>query len=110
MPMEKFKRMIMYMALSAIFLLIVFSIYSAFFGPQYAKTFFNSIPLVIYWLFALCLLAGGIIIFKRLTGPSQFLTHAGCIVILAGALYSSQTAQNIFNPQRLYSGKIVIHQ
>lgn len=80
----------------AIGLLIVLSIAGAFYGTEKAKLLFNSIPLEIYWFSFAILLAAGFIGFPRLVRkPGLFMVHAGCLLILAGGFWGSQTGHLI---------------
>jgi hypothetical protein len=109
--MGKFKRTIMWLVLIALIVLIFFSIYGAFIGAQKAQQFFNSMPLAFFWILFLLLLIAGFFTFRSLIrSPSRFLTHAGCIVILAGAIWGAQSAQKFFKPNKIYSGQMAIYQ
>jgi hypothetical protein len=88
--MSRFKRSVLWAALLAIVLLVVFSVYGAFIGVDQAKAFFNSLPLAVYWWLLVILLATGIILFRRLIRvPSLLLMHLGCIVVLMGGMWGS---------------------
>ena len=69
--MTNFKRFIMWVVLIMILILILFSVYGAFIGTSRAADFFNTLPLAIYWITFIALLALGIGIFKK---PNQFPT------------------------------------
>jgi hypothetical protein len=89
--MSRFRRMLLWATLVAVILLTVLSIYGAFIGADRAQAFFNSLPLVVYWFTAVALLAAGIASFRRLLRvPSLLLMHAGCIVVLLGAMWGSE--------------------
>jgi cytochrome c biogenesis protein ResB len=83
------------MSLMALFGLTVLSIVGAFLGVERARLFFNSIPMMLIWLFLLGLLMIGIVcsagIRKR---PASLAMHLGCVLVLAGAMWGSQTAQH----------------
>jgi len=82
--------------MTAIVLLILLSIYGAFLGPERAKQLFNGIPLAVYWAAFILLLAVGIALFRRLLRvPALLLVHAGCILILAGAMWGSQIGHDL---------------
>ena len=88
--MSRFKRSVLWAALLAIVLLVVFSVYGAFIGVDQAKAFFNSLPLAVYWWLLVILLATGIILFQQLIRvPSLLLMHLGCIVVLMGGMWGS---------------------
>jgi hypothetical protein len=80
----------MWIAMAFIAMLFFLSVFGAFLGPKKAKAFFNSIPLAVFWLTFIILLLVGIGLFRRLLRvPALLLIHAGCVVVLAGALWSS---------------------
>ena len=83
-------------ALLLIILLWCLSMAGAFLGAQKARLFFNSIPLIIYWWALSSLIILGLLIFSRLTSkPALLLIHAGCILVLLGAMWSSQTGHQL---------------
>jgi hypothetical protein len=95
---EKFGRAVMRVALALVVLLIILSIYGAFLGSYQAKSFFNSPVLSAYWLILTALLAAAFAAFRRLLRlPGLLLIHAGCILILAGALLGSVTGLKVQN-------------
>jgi len=113
--MNKFRRAVMWAALTLIILLIFLSIYGAFVGAQRAKSFFNSLPLAVYWLALTLLLVIGIIVFRRLVRvPGLLLIHAGCILILAGAIWSSDAGHNLqkkfFGIDKIPAGQMAIFE
>ena len=86
----------MWAALALIILLIFLSIYGAFLGSDQARNFFNSFPLIVYWLALALLLIIGVAAFRRLLRiPSLLLIHCGCILILAGAIWGSEAGHNL---------------
>ncbi len=88
--MSGFKRAVLWAALAAIVLLVLLSIYGAFLGAERAQAFFNTLPLAVYWFAMIVLLSAGIVAFRRLLQiPSLLLLHAGCILVLLGALWGS---------------------
>ncbi len=87
---------IMAAALVLIILLILLSIYGAFLGSRRAQNFFNSPPLSVYWLALTALLIAAFTAFPRLIRlPGLLLIHAGCILVLAGAIWGSPAAYKI---------------
>jgi len=87
---------IMAAALVLIILLILLSIYGAFLGSRRAQNFFNSPPLSVYWLALTALLIAAFTAFPRLIRlPGLLLIHAGCILVLAGAIWGSPAAYEI---------------
>ena len=94
--MKKFSRSIMWMALLAIGLLTILSVFGAFCGAQKAKLFFNSIPLGVYWYGLAVLLVAGFVEFPRLLRkPGLFMIHAGCLLVLAGSMWGSQAGHRL---------------
>lgn len=84
------RRFAMWTAMALIALLFFLSVYGAFLGPKRAKELFNSIPLAVFWLLFIILLIAGIGLFRRLLRkPALLLIHAGCVFVLAGAIWSS---------------------
>jgi hypothetical protein len=95
---KKFRHAVMWVALALVVLLIVLSIYGAFLGSYQAKSFFNSPVLSAYWLAFVALLAAAFTVFRRLIRlPGLLLIHAGCILILAGALQGSGAGLKVWN-------------
>jgi hypothetical protein len=94
--MNKLRRIMLWAALALIISFIFLSIYGAFLGANRAKGFFNSIPLSIYWLALACLLVLAIAAFRRLLRvPGLLLTHLGCLLVLAGAIWGSKIGHNL---------------
>ncbi len=110
---EKFRRAVMWVALVLTILLILLSIYGAFLGSYQAKDFFNSPALSAYWLAFIALLIAAFVTFRRLIRlPGLLLIHAGCILILAGALWGSGTGLKIknqlFGTDKIQAGQMTI--
>jgi len=113
--MNKFRRAMMWAGLTLIILLIFLSIYGAFIGAERAQAFFNSLPLAVYWVVLTLLLIIGIVIFSRLIRvPGLLLIHTGCILILVGAIWSSQTGhelqEKLFGIDKIRSGQMAIFE
>ncbi len=107
--MDRFKRSVLWAALSAIILLIGLSIYGAFLGAERAQSFFNTLPLAVYWFALIALLAAGIVLFRRLLQtPALLLLHVGSICVLLGALWSSNgghaLAKRLFGIDKIPQG------
>jgi hypothetical protein len=110
---KKFSYAVMWIALVMVVLLIILCIYGAFLGSQRAKALFNSPVLSIYWLVLTAFLIMGFVTYRQLIRlPGLLLIHAGCILILAGALWGSGTGlkvQNqLFGTSKIQKGKMVI--
>jgi len=113
--MNRFKRAVLWIGLALIILLIFMSVYGAFIGAGRAKSFFNSLPLSIYWITLILLLIVGILVFRRLISiPGLLFIHAGCVLILAGAVWGSQAGhkmqKKIFGIDKIPVGQMAIFE
>ena len=111
--MNRFKRGVLWAALSAVILLALLSIYGAFIGAERAQAFFNSLPLAVYWFALITLLSAGIVLFRRLLrSPALLLMHLGSILVLLGALWGSNgghaVAKQLFGIDKIPQGQIGI--
>jgi len=105
----------MWAGLIAIILLIFLSIYGAFVGAERAKSFFNSLPLSVYWLVLTVVLIGGVAAFRRLVRvPSLLLIHLGCILILVGSMWGSEAGHKLqerfWGIDKIPEGEMVIFE
>lgn len=113
--MNKLRRIILWAALALIVSFIILSIYGAFLGAARAKGFFNSIPLGIYWLALAVLLIIAIATFRRLLRvPGLLLTHLGCVLVLAGAIWGSERGHSLqkrlFGLDKIPQGQMIIFE
>jgi len=113
--MNKFRRVIMWVGLALIILLLFLSVYGAFIGAERAKSFVNRLPLVVYWSAFLLLLIVALAVFRRLVRvPGLLLIHLGCIFILAGAMWSSETGhklqKKLFGIDKIPIGQMRIYE
>jgi hypothetical protein len=113
--MKGLKKILMLAALVLLVLLVVLSIYSTFIGAERAQQFFNTLPLTVYWIAFAVLLIAGIANFRRLLhGPWLFMIHAGIVVTLFGAMWSSKNghklAQKYFNIEKTQSGYMALFE
>ena len=93
---KRVRWVIMWAALLLIVLLWILSMAGAFLGADRARQLFNSLPLVIYWWGFSSLLILGLLIFSRLMSkPALLLTHAGCILVLIGAMWGSKIGHQV---------------
>ncbi len=77
-------------------MLILFSIAGAFMGAEYAKMFFNSPPLAIFWFFLAGLFAAGFVFWKSLIRrPCLLMCHAGCLAVLLGGLWGAPATHRL---------------
>ncbi|MFC1653106.1 cytochrome c biogenesis protein ResB [Planctomycetota bacterium] len=96
--MAKLRRFLMWVTMFLIVALTIFSIFGAFIGADRAQVFFNTPPLAVYWFALFTALVAGILAFKRLhTALASFCIHAGCVAILIGGLWGSQTGRDLQN-------------
>lgn len=110
---KELRRTILATALLLFILLIFLSIFGAFLGPYQAKNFFNSPLLSVYWLVLTALLIAAFAAFARLIRlPSLLMIHAGCIIVLAGAISGSPAASKIrkhlFGIDKILTGEMTI--
>lgn len=105
----------MWIGLALIILLLFLSIYGAFIGAERAKSFVNRLPLVVYWSAFLLLLIIALVVFRRLVCvPGLLLIHAGCIFVLAGAMWSSEAGhklqKRLFGIDKIPAGQMKIYE
>ena len=113
--MNRLKRITILTSLVFIISLGFLSIYGAFIGAQKAQSFFNSLPMAVYFSALAVLLAVSFLIFKRLIRvPELFLIHAGCILVLAGGMWGSEAGhklqKKLFGIDKIRSGRMVIYE
>ena len=113
--MYRFRRTVLWAVLVAVILLTLLSIYGAFIGADRAQAFFSSLPLAVYWFVAITLLVTGIVLFRRLLRvPSLFLMHAGCILVLLGAMWGSKPGhalqKRLFGSDKIRQGQLGIYE
>ncbi len=114
-PKKGFRRAVMWAALALVILSVFLFVYGAFLGSYEAKNFFNSPALSAYWLAFMAFLAAAFVTFRRLIRlPGLLLIHAGCILILAGAVWGSGTGLKIhnrlFGTDKIQMGQMVIFE
>jgi len=67
------------------------SVYGAFVGAERAQTFFNSMPMVVFWCVLLLMLIVGFGVYLSLRKRfGLLLIHLGCILVLTGGMYGSE--------------------
>ena len=87
---QRLRHAVLWLTLLTLGILLGLSVISSFLGFQKAGFLFNTAPAVFYWLFFVCLLLTGLLIFPSLLRkPGLFLIHLGCVVILLGSMWSS---------------------
>lgn len=96
-------------------ILTVLSIFGAFIGADRAAQFFGSIPLAAFWITLAVLLCAGFVLLANLRKkPGLLLSHMGCLLVLMGALWGSETAHELrakhLDSDRAASGYMKIHE
>ena len=112
---KKFRRVVMWSALTLVILLIYLSIYGAFLGAERTRNLVNSLPLTVYWLAFVVILIAGLVVFRRLIRvPSLLLIHAGCVLILAGGMWGSDAGhklqKKLFDIDKIPAGQMRIYE
>ena len=113
--MKKLIRFELWLTLLLIVAFIVLSIVGAFLGADKAKQFFNSPPLIVFWIIFTASLTVGLLTIPRLrnSGP-LLLIHAGCILVLIGAMWGSaaghQWQKQFLNIDKIPTGYMRIHE
>lgn len=105
----------MFLALAAIGIFALLSVLGAFYGAEKAKLFFNSIALQFYFSGFFVLIVIGFMRFRSLLRrPALFMIHAGCLLILAGAMWSSDSghrlASRLFGSHKIPKGYMIIEE
>ncbi|MHC4603404.1 MAG: cytochrome c biogenesis protein ResB, partial [Planctomycetota bacterium] len=106
---------VMWSALALIILLIYLSVYGAFIGAGRAQRLVNTLPLTVYWLAFVVILIAGLVVFRRLVRvPALALIHFGCVLILAGGMWGSDTGhklqKELFGIDKIRTGQMVIYE
>jgi hypothetical protein len=90
------RRFLLWAVLILIGILIVLSVGGAFLGAERAQGLFNSVPAAVYWGLLGLTLVVGIAAFPRLRrAPGLWLIHAGCVLVLAGAIWGSEAGHDL---------------
>ena len=105
----------MWFGLILIVLLIFLSIWGAFLGSAGAWKLFNSLPLAVFWFSLVIAMGVGLVgLRKRSDRLSLQLIHLGCVLVVAAAMYGSQTGHNIresiFGTGEIRKGMMLLHQ
>ena len=113
--MDGFKEILLWLALCLIMALIYLSVYAAFVGPERASELFNCIPLQMFWFLLTVTFIASVILFPSLIKqPSLLLIHLGCIGILVGSIFASDTGHRmqhqLFGKYKMRSGLIRIYE
>jgi hypothetical protein len=103
----------MWVGLALIILLLLVSVYGAFIGAARAQGFINRLPLMVYWIAFTLLLIIALAFFRRLVRvPGLLLIHLGCIFILAGSMWASETGhtlqKKLFGIDKITKGQMTI--
>lgn len=113
--MKKLRQILLWAVLVGIGLLLGLSVIGAFLGDERARAVFNSIPLVVFWVLLLGLLAVGLVHFKRLIRSAGLLgAHLGSLLILLGAMLGSDGGHSLtarlFGSNKIPSGYMTIYE
>lgn len=113
--MKKYRDVILYLFIAAVGLLVVFSVISAFLGPERSGRFFASPPLLIYWAVFFLLLIISLFWFRSFYRRSAlFVIHLGAVLIFTGAFLVSPIGHDILNKftdkLAVKSGKITVFE
>ena len=111
--MAALRRFVLQTAIVLIGLLAGLAIYGAFIGAQGAEAFFNTVPVAVYWVCAGLALILGFMVFPSLRrAPGLALTHGGCVLVLAGAIWGSEAGhglqRRLFGSDRIRRAEMVI--
>jgi len=95
--------------------LIFLSIYGAFIGAERAQKIFNTAPAAVYWSAFILILAAGFAVFRRLARVACLsLIHCGCILVLAGGMWSSEAGHKLqnrlFGIDKIRTGQMAIYE
>lgn len=115
MSKTDFKRVVMWPALALVIALIVLTIYGAFVGTEHARQLFNCVPMQMFWFLITIALIASLILFPSLVKrPSLLLIHLGCIGILVGSIWASETGhrmqKQLFGKDKIRSGMMPIYE
>lgn len=113
--MSKFRNAVMWAGLTLIIALIFLCIYGAFLGAERAQKLVNSLPVSVYWLAFILILAAGLAVFRRLVRvPALSLIHFGCILILSGSMWGSgaghKLQSQLFGIDKIRTGQMVVYE
>ncbi len=111
--MKRLRSIVMWVTLAALAVLAVLSIVGAFLGAEDARAVFNSGPLIVYWIALALLLAAGFIVYPHLVKrPAGLAMHLGVLLILAGAMWGSDTAhalrRDLLGAEKVPSGFMAV--
>lgn len=108
------KKTIAHLTIWFIGLLIAASVYSAFLGADRSQLFFNSLPLVIYWIFGVLLIVASIAAFRKLRKPHLLLMHIGTLLIILGSMWGSEKGHALrsryFQHQKPTRSRMMIYE
>ncbi len=102
--MARLRHILLIAALVATAALAVLSAGASFYGADRAAAFFRSAPMAVFWILLAAVTAGGLVAFPRLLKrPGLLGLHAGVLLILCGAMWSSPAGHRI---AQNYSGRV----
>lgn len=112
---RRLRKGVMWATLLLLVVFVVLSIVGAFLGAQRAAVFFGSPPVVLFWFVLTILFGLGFLLVPALwRKPGLLLSHTGCVLILVGALWGSQTAHELrtryLGDDRIHEGMLQIFE
>jgi len=94
--MDSVRHNLLRLSLIGLFGLAALSVAGAFLGAERAALFFNSLPMIVVWIFLFVLLTAGLFAFPALRRrPASFALHLGCVLVIAGAMWGSPAARRL---------------
>jgi hypothetical protein len=114
-PINMLRRIELWASLTFFLILLCLSIAGACVGSEKAGAFFNSAPVIFFWILFLVLIIAGLFTFKRLLRkPGLLMIHLGCVLVLTGAMWSSDKGhllqKKLLGIDKIPQGYIVIHE
>ena len=109
------RSLVLILTTSMLSLLAALSVFGAFLGARSAAVFFNRPPLAVFWILLALLFVAGFFAVKSLRSkPGLLLCHLGCLLVMLGALWGSETAHKIrarfFGSDKVREGVMQIHE
>ncbi len=100
------RKIAMLSGLAILLIMLILSVNGSFQGAEKARLFFNTLPLQAFWGFLTVALLASLVIFPRVRNqPGMLAVHLGCILVLLGSMWASETGHRI-NREHFGSDKI----
>ena len=104
--MYRFSRIQMWLTLILLVFLTICSIIGAFYGTGWAKEFFNSAPMTMFWFALVIIFTLSLLTSRRMKkAPGLLVMHAACVMILLGSMWSSEGGHSL-RKDFLHSNKV----